>query len=127
MQAFLPSAFIVLSIGGLLFAVSFVWASLRSLFGGVSEAHVSESSAMRARHELLVEKESVLQSLKDLEFEHEAGKLSDDDYQKLELESRQRAKRILKQLDDDVRAHRKKAEQLLEKELGHALELEKRT
>lgn len=127
MQAFLPSAFIVLSIGGLLFAVSFVWASLRSLFGGSTESHVSESTAMRSRHELLDEKEAAIKSLKDLEFEHEVGKLSDDDFQKLEAETRVRAKRILKQLDDDVRAHRPKAERLLESELGHPLKLEKTT
>ena len=127
MQAFLPSAFIVLSIGGLLFAVSFVWASLRSLFGGSTESHVSESTAMRSRHELLDEKEAAIKSLKDLEFEHEVGKLSDDDFQKLEAETRVRAKRILKQLDDDVRTHRPKAERLLEQELGHPLKLEKTT
>lgn len=121
MQAFLPSAFIVLSVFGLLFAVSFIWASLRSLFGGETESNVSESPAMRLRHELLDEKEAVLKSLKDLEFEHEVGKLSDDDYRKLEAETRVRAKRILKQLDDDVREHRAKAELLLERELGHSI------
>ncbi|MDB4986954.1 MAG: hypothetical protein JWN04_2132 [Myxococcaceae bacterium] len=121
MRAFLPSMFIVLSVGGLLFAVSFIWASLRSLFGGVSESHVGESQAMRSRHELLDEKEAVLKSIKDLDFEHEVGKLSDEDYQKLAAETRARAKVILKQLDDDVREHRVKAEKLLEKELGRAL------
>jgi hypothetical protein len=121
MQAFLPSAFIVLSGGTLLFAVSFIWASLRSLFGGPNESHVGESQAMRSRHELLDEKEAVLKSIKDLEFEHEVGKLSDDDYQKLAAETRARAKLILKQLDDDVREHRAKAEKLLETELGHPL------
>ncbi|MDB4974457.1 MAG: hypothetical protein JWN48_2798 [Myxococcaceae bacterium] len=125
MQAFLPSAFIVLSGGALLFAVSFIWASLRSLFGGVSESHVSESQAMRSRHELLDEKEAVLKSLQDLEFEHEVGKLSDDDYHKLSAETRARAKLILKKLDDDVREHRAKAEKLLEQELGHAIARDK--
>jgi hypothetical protein len=120
-QAFLPSAFIVLSVGGLLFAVSFIWAALRGLFGGSTESHVSESTAMRSRHDLLDQKEAVLKSLKDLEFEHEVGKLSDDDFQKLQSETRARAKLILKQLDDDVRAHRGKALQLLERELGHSI------
>ena len=127
MKAFLPSAFIVLSGGALLFAISFVWASLRALLGGAHESHVSESPAMRKRHELLDEKEAVLKSLKDLEFEREVGKLSDDDYKRLEAELRTRAKRILRQLDDDLRTHRDKAKQLLEKELDHALELEKAT
>jgi len=121
MKAFLPSAFIVLSSGAFLFAVSFVWGALRGLFGGKSESHVGESQAMRLRHDLLDQKEAALRSIKDLEFEHEVGKISDDDFQKLSAETRARAKAILKQLDDDVREHRKKAEALLEKELGHAL------
>ena len=125
MQAFLPSAFIVLSASGLVFAVSFMWASLRSLFGGVTESQIGESPAMRTRHELLDEKEAVLKSIKDLEFEHDVGKLSEDDYHQLAAETRASAKQILKRLDDDVREHRAKAEKLLENELGHALQLDK--
>lgn len=124
MKGFLPTAFIVLSSGALLFAVSFIWGSFRALFGGSTEGFVSESSAMRKRHELLDEKEAVLKSLKDLEFEHEVGKLSDDDYQRLTAELRTRAKRILGELDDELRDHKKKAKQLLERELAHELKLE---
>ena len=127
MKAFLPSAFIVLSGGALLFAISFLWASLRGLFGGSSEAHVTESAAMRRRHELLDEKEEALKSLKDLEFEREVGKLSDEDYRKLDAELRTKAKRILKQLDEELREHRAKAKVLLERELEHPLNLEKQS
>lgn len=123
MKAFLPLAFIVLSAGALLFAISFMWASLRSLFGGTPEGQVTESGAMRKRHELLDEKEAVLASLKDLEFEHEVGKLSDDDFKRLESEFRGRAKGIMRQLDDELREHRAKAEQLLERELSRPLKL----
>jgi hypothetical protein len=123
MKAFLPSAFIVLSAGGLLFAVSFLWASLRSLLGGTSDTQVTESPAMRRRHDLLDEKEAVLKSLKDLEFEREVGKLSDEDFRRLESEFRSRAKVILRQLDDDLREHREKAEQLLSKEIGRPFKL----
>jgi hypothetical protein len=125
MKAFLPSAFIVLSSGALLFAISFIWASLRTLLGGQVDTQVTESSAMRKRHELLDEKEAVLKSLKDLEFEREVGKLSDDDFKRLESEFRGRAKRILKQLDEELTQHRGKALALLESELGSKLELEK--
>ena len=124
MKGFLPIAFIVLSGGALLFAVSFIWASLRSLFGGSGDVLVHESSAMRKRQELLDEKDAVLKSLKDLEFERDVGKLSDDDFTRLERELRARAKRILKQLDEEVSDHRVKAKQLIEKELQHELKLE---
>lgn len=123
MKAFLPSAFIVLSGGGLLFAISFLWAALRSLFGGTSDAQVTESVATQKRHELLDEKETALKSLKDLEFEHEVGKLSDEDFLRLQAEFRTRAKHILRELDDDLREHRAKAEELLVRELGRPFEL----
>lgn len=124
MRGFLPSAFIVLSGGGLLFAISFLWAALRSLFGGKSDdTLVAESVAMRKRHELLDEKEAALKSLKDLEFEHEVGKLSDEDFRRLQAEFRTRAKHVLRELDDDLREHRAKAEQLLTREIGRPFEL----
>jgi hypothetical protein len=125
MKGFLPIAFIVLSAGGLLFAVSFVWATLRGLLGGAHEAHVSQSAAARRRTDLLSEKAAVLRGLKDLEFEREVGKLSDEDFQRLESEFRLRAKRIIKQLDDELREHREKAEKLLARELEAAPKLEK--
>ena len=124
MKAFLPSAFIVLSGGAHLFAISFVWASLRALFGGSDEGLVHESPAMRKRSELLAEKDAVLKSLKDLEFERDVGKLSDEDFKRLERDFRARARQILKQLDDEVRDHRVKAKQLIESELKHELKLE---
>lgn len=123
MRGFLPSAFIVLSAGGLLFAISFLWAALRSLFGGKSDTQVAESVAMRKRHELLDEKEAALKSIKDLEFEHEVGKLSDEDFRRLQAEFRARAKHVLRELDDDLREHRAKAEQLLTREMGRPFEL----
>jgi len=125
MKGFLPIAFIVLSAGGLLFAISFVWATLRGLLGGAHEAHVSQSSAARSRADLLSEKAAVLRSIKDLEFEREVGKLSDEDFHRLEAEFRQRAKRIIKQLDDELREHREKAEKLLARELEAEPKLEK--
>jgi hypothetical protein len=123
MRGFLPSAFIVLSAGSLLFAISFLWAALRSLFGGKSDTLVTESVAMRKRHELLDEKEAALKSLKDLEFEHEVGKLSDEDFRRLQAEFRARAKHVLRELDDDLREHRAQAEQVLVREIGRSFEL----
>lgn len=124
MTGFLPTAFIILSAAGLLFAISFIWASLRTLLGGAHEAHVAQSGAARQRADLLNEKEAALKSIKDLEFEREVGKLSDEDFRRLEAELRQRAKRVLKQLDEDLREHRARAEQLLTRELKRDLKLD---
>jgi hypothetical protein len=125
MNGFLPSAFIVLSAAALLFAISFVWATLRTLLGGGHESHVNQTAAARTRADLQDEKESVLKSLKDLEFERDVGKLSDDDFRRLEAEFRLKAKRIMKQLDEDLREHRERAEQLLSRELKRDLKSEK--
>src|SRR5690606_53785 len=110
--------FMVFSGAALVLAISFVWASLRALFGGPHEAWVHQTEAVRRRAELLNEKEAVLRSLKDLEFERDVGKISAEDFQRLDAELRQRAKRILKQLDDDLREHRQKAQKLIESELA---------
>ncbi len=117
MKAALPILFIVLASGTLLLAISFLWASLRALFGEHEQGWVTQSAAVRLRAELLEEKEAVLRSLKDLEFERDAGKISDEDYKRLEVEFRARARRVLKELDADLKEHREKALRLIEKEL----------
>lgn len=117
MKAVLPIFFIVLAASMLLVAISFLWASLRALFGGHTGLWVTQSEAVRRRAELLEEKETILRSLKDLEFERDAGKISDEDYRRLESEFRANARRVLKQLDDDLREHRAKAGALIEAEL----------
>ncbi len=117
MEALLPFIFMALSAVALLSSISFVWASLRSLLGGERELYIEQSSAVRRRMELLDEKEAALKSLKDLEFEHQVGKLSDEDFARLDAEFRQRAKRIMRTLDEDLREHREKARKLVEAEL----------
>lgn len=118
MKAALPILFIVASSGMLLLAISLVWASFRSLFGEHEQGWVTQSSAVRRRAELLEEKDAVLHSLKDLEFERDAGKIADEDYKRLEAEFRVRARKVLKELDADLKEHREKAERLLEAELN---------
>jgi hypothetical protein len=119
MKAFLPIAFIVLASVALLFAICFIWASLRALLG---EGHrdVTQSAAMKRRADLLDEKDAVLRSLKDLEFERQVGKIADDDFKRLEAEFRGRAKRILRELESDLKEHRQKAQALVQKELERA-------
>lgn len=116
MEPFLPFLFMALSALALLAAISFLWASLRGLFGGEHELYVEQSAAVRSRVELLDEKEAVLKGLKDLEFEREVGKLSEEDFARLDVEFRKRARRILRALDDDLKQHREQAHALLESE-----------
>jgi hypothetical protein len=120
MKAFLPVAFIVLAALALVLAISFVWRALRVLLGGEEQRDLVQSSAMRHRAELLDEKDAVLRSLKDLEFEKQVGKISDDDFKRLDAEFRARAKGILRLLDDDLKEHRDKARALVQKEIASA-------
>lgn len=120
MEALLPFLFMAAAAVALLLSISFLWSSLRTLLGGDHELYVAQSVAVQRRMELLDEKEAALKSLKDLEFERDVGKLSDEDFKRLDAEFRQRAKRILRTLDDDLREHRDKAHKLLQSELKQA-------
>jgi hypothetical protein len=120
MEAFLPFLFIALSALALFAAISFLWGSLRVLFGGDHELYLEQSSGLRRRMELLDEKAAVLKSLRDLEFEREVGKLSEEDFARLAADFRARAKRILRTLDEDLREHREKASKLVASELKQA-------
>jgi hypothetical protein len=118
MEQSLPAIFIALAAVTLLLAIAFLWSSLRALFGADTGALVGRTDAVRKRGELLDEKEAVLRSLKDLEFERDVGKLSDEDFARLDAEFRQRAKQIMRLLDDDLKAHREKAKALIASEVA---------
>ncbi len=99
----------------LLIAMSCMWLSLRALLGGEGMRWVEQSKAAQRRSEWLQEKEAVLRSLKDLEFERDVGKLSEEDYERLHGQFRGRAKQIMRKLDDDLKEHRDQAQRLISK------------
>ena len=57
----------------------------------------------RRRKELEREKQLLLKALKELEFDHEMGKVSDADYREIGGQYRARATRVLRQLDETGR------------------------
>jgi hypothetical protein len=120
MEALLPFLFMAAAAVALLVAISFLWSSLRTLLGGEHELYVAQSGAVQHRMEQLEEKDAVLKSLKDLEFERDVGKVSDEDFKRLDAELRQRAKRLMRELDEDLREHREKAHKLVENEIKQA-------
>ncbi|MBC7170929.1 MAG: zinc ribbon domain-containing protein, partial [Polyangiaceae bacterium] len=72
------------------------------------------------RRALLLEKESLLRGLKDLEFERDAGKLSEEDFEIVGRKLRSRAKQVLRLLDDEAAPFRAEAEALVEAHLAAA-------
>jgi len=113
MTGILPAFFMWLAAIALLLAISFVWLSLRALLSGEGARWVEQSKAAQRRSEWLIEKEAVLRSLKDLEFERDVGKLSPEDYERSHAQFRARAKQIMRQLDDDLKEHREKARSMI--------------
>jgi hypothetical protein len=109
--------FSALAAGALVLALAALWQSLRAAFGVASADWVIQASRSEERQGLLEEKHALLQSLKDLEFEREVGKISDKDYRRLERSLRSRARETLKLLDRDVAPFKAEAEKLIAEHL----------
>jgi hypothetical protein len=105
------------ALGGALVAL---WASFRAAFGGAVPIELSSEVDHDARVRLLEEKESLLKNLADLRFDHDAGKISDADFERLDGKLRERTKTVLRLLDADVEPFRAEAERLIAARLGGA-------
>jgi len=114
MENMLPAFFMWLAAIALVVAISALWLSLRTLLGGETQHGLGQSLAGQRRAEWLAEKDAVLRSVKDLEFERDVGKLSEEDFLRLDAQFRARAKQIMRQLDDDLKEHREQARRLLD-------------
>ncbi|MGH2995971.1 MAG: hypothetical protein ACRDM9_06625 [Gaiellaceae bacterium] len=60
----------------------------------------------RERVRLLEERDRALAALKELEFDHQTGKISDGDYRELVGPLRRRAAKVLRELEHEDRAER---------------------
>jgi ribosomal protein L40E len=95
-----PAAVIVLSL--IVFAAAAVGvAALRMVapLTGQRFADASQGLSARAREALERDKALVLRSIKELEFDHAMGKVSDGDDEEMRLRLRARAADLLRQLD----------------------------
>ncbi len=113
MAALLPYVIMGVSAVAVFMAITMVWCSFRGLFRTEQSAAIPLSQD-RAR--LLEQKHALLVSLKDLAFERDLGKLSEQDYERLEREYRKRALAVLQALDEDIEPFRQQAEALLQVE-----------
>jgi hypothetical protein len=85
-------------------------ASVRATKAGVGDAQKSRTAA---REELLREKNTLLQAIRDVRFEHDLGKVSDADLERLDAQYRVRARSVLAELDAQIAPYRDKARALL--------------
>ena len=80
-----------------------VWLAFRAAQALVKEAPVAEAGAVvtgKRRKELEREKQALLKALKELDFDHQMGKVSDKDFADISSTYRARAIRVMRQLDD---------------------------
>ena len=89
-----------LALGGLL-AVAAVWFVARPFLGRetVAEQLDEHGEAERRRLALEEERDRALAALKELEFDHRTGKVSDEDYRSLVGQLRRAAAEALRALD----------------------------
>jgi len=85
-------------------------ASVRATKAGVGDAQKSRTAAREA---LLREKNTLLQAIRDVRFEHDLGKISDADLERLDAQYRVRARSVLAELDAQIAPYRDKARVLL--------------
>jgi hypothetical protein len=108
------SAILVVASGTLLSAIGLLWTSVRTLSGDAPLATDFEVLAAR-RHgvdALLERKTELLHTLRDLESEHELGKMDDADYAMLVARFRDEAKSVMRQMDVEVAPLREQAERV---------------
>jgi hypothetical protein len=108
------TALLVLAGGTLLGVVALFWASLRTLSGDAPLPEDLEEAALRRAplDELRSRKRMFLRALKDLENERALGKMDDADFEMISQRNRAEIKRVMRELDDLVGPHRKRAEDM---------------
>lgn len=91
-------------LGGSTLAMGWVvWLLFRAAHALVKDAPVVEAGAVvtgKRRKELEREKQALLKALKELDFDHQMGKVSDKDFADISATYRGRAIRVMRQLDD---------------------------
>lgn len=109
----LPPLLIALATTTLVLVLLSLWSSVRALLAAAGGAHAG-SRTLPERERLLAEKKALLTAIKDLEFERDVGKLSEDDYERLDARYRAQARRVLGALEAQVGPHRDRARGLIE-------------
>src|SRR4249920_473399 len=102
--------------GALLLVIALLWSSVQAL-AGQSELTFEEAFSLGARSAEEEQKRAVLRALKDLEYERSVGKISEDDYHEYSARYRAEAKRLIRDLDENLAEARKQVERELDRRL----------
>lgn len=115
--ASVASALLVFVTGALLGAILLVWHSLRTLAGDAEVDPAFDAAPIGLSQGLREEKQRALRALKDLEQDHAIGKIDAADYASLDAEYRERAKEVIREMDDELAPFRAKAEAIVQAHL----------
>src|SRR4051812_27865342 len=110
---------LTLAAGALLAVIALLWSSVQAL-AGESELSFEEAFSMGARSAEEEQKRAVLRALKDLEYERSVGKISAEDYQEYSERYRAEAKRLIRDLDENLAEAREQVLRELERRLAKA-------
>lgn len=112
-------AALILLAGGAL--VLFIWLAFRAV-QAITEPDETSILLELAPTTAAARKTAALRALKDLETERGLGNLSDDDYAELEARYREDAKVAMREVDEERRSLRERAEAIAERAIAKALE-----
>jgi hypothetical protein len=118
MASVLPIFFVIAAGLCLSLVLLALWQSLRQLLIGRPAAQVAAAPRDPKREGLLREKQELLTAIRDVRFEHELGKVSDADFERLEQRYRARARDVLRELDEQIAPYRDEARALLQRAIG---------
>lgn len=113
MSDVLPWMFLVIASAAMLGGLGSLWLSLSLGLSDQALGDVRARLTSDARRALLSEKDALLQELGDVAFEHDAGKLSAQDFNDLNEKLRVQARHVLHELDESADAFRGEAEALI--------------
>jgi ribosomal protein L40E len=108
---------LTLAAGALLLVIALLWNSVQAL-AGESELSFEEAFSMGARSAEEEQKRAVLRALKDLDYERSVGKISEEDYHEYSARYRAEAKRLIRDLDENLAEARKQVERELERRVA---------
>src|SRR5882724_2709272 len=107
---------LTLAAAALVLIIALLWSSVQAL-AGQSELTFEEAFSLGARSAEEEQKRAVLRALKDLEYERSVGKISEDDYHEYSARYRAEAKRLIRDLDENLAEARKQVERELDRRL----------
>ncbi|MGB5809330.1 MAG: hypothetical protein WBG86_02295 [Polyangiales bacterium] len=113
MSDILPWVFLIIAGGAMIAALVSLWVSLSYALSDEALTDVRAQLTSDARNALIIEKDALLQELRDIAFEHDADKLSDQDFGEINEKLRARARHVLHELDQGAEAFRDDAEALI--------------